>query len=475
MRHDTEFCGRRERVTNRRTFLTRAGGGLGLLAMAGLLDREGLLAASDIRSGTDPLTPRPGHHRPRAKSIIWLFMEGGPSGFDLFDPKPELQRRSGQRVSHIQTFFGNPGPLLKSPFAFQQHGESGAWVSEVYPQLARHVDDLAFVKSCFAESNNHAPAMFQMNTGMTRPGFPSAGAWVTYGLGAANQNLPGYVVLGNQRGSKGGPLNWSNGFLPSAYQGTPFRSGPHPVLHLNRPADVTAADQRAQLDLLASLNQQHQSTHPGEADLLARLQNFELASRMQNEASQVVDLARETEATRRLYGLDQPKARAFGTKCLLARRLVESGVRFVQVYCDEEWDAHGDIAGNHRDMATQTDVGIHGLLTDLKARGLWDDVLIVWGGEFGRMPVSEGGKGRDHNPHGFCMWLAGAGIRGGVSHGATDEVGYEAVQDRVSIHDLHATILHVMGLHHERLTYRHNGRDFRLTDVSGELIQPILA
>ncbi len=475
MSRDTEFCGQRQQVTNRRAFLTRAGGGLGLLALAGLLDRDGLLSAGDIRSGTDPLTPRPGHHRPRAKSIIWLFMEGGPSGFDLFDPKPELLRRSGQRVSHIQTFFGNPGPLLRSPFTFQQHGESGAWVSEVYPNLARHVDDLAFVKSCFAESNNHAPAMFQMNTGMTRPGFPSAGAWVTYGLGAANQNLPGYVVLGNQRGSKGGPLNWSNGFLPSAYQGTPFRSGPYPVLHLNRPADITAADQRAQLDLLASLNQQHQSTHPGEADLLARLQNFELASRMQTEASQVVDLARETEATRRLYGLDQPHARAFGTKCLLARRLVESGVRFVQVYCDEEWDAHGDIAGNHRDMATQTDVGIHGLLTDLKARGLWDDVLIVWGGEFGRMPVSEGGKGRDHNPHGFCMWLAGAGIRGGVSHGATDEVGYEAVQDRVSIHDLHATILHVMGLQHERLTYRHNGRDFRLTDVSGELIRPILA
>jgi hypothetical protein len=471
----SDFCGRRHSAHNRRDFLARTGSGFGMLALAGLLKKDQLLGESAKDAPLNPLAPRAGHYRPRAKAVIWLFMEGGPSGFDLFDPKPELQRRHGQRVQNIQTFFGNPGPLLKSPFAFKQYGQSGAWVSEVYPQLARHVDDLAFIKSCYAESNNHAPAMFQMNTGMTRAGFPSAGSWVTYGLGTDNQNLPGYVVLGNQRGSKGGPLNWSNGFLPSTFQGTPFRPGTHPILNLSRPGDVTQSDQRAQIDLLAGLNRLHESSHPGEPDLLARIENYELAFRMQREAGAIVDLSGESQATRHLYGLDQPKAAAFGTKCLLARRLVESGVRFVQVYCDEEWDAHGDIAGNHRDMAAQTDHGIHGLLTDLKSRGLWDDVLIVWGGEFGRMPVSEGGKGRDHNPHGFCVWFAGAGIRGGVSHGATDEVGYEAVQDRVSIHDLHATILHLLGLNHERLTYHHNGRNFRLTDVSGELISPILA
>ena len=475
MKSSHNACGRRDPATNRREFLTRAGGGLGLLALTGLLGETGVLADGGPLISSHPLAPRPAHRRPQAKAVIWLFMEGGPSGFDLFDPKPELQRRSGQRVDHIQTFFGNPGPLLKSPFAFRQHGQSGAWVSEVYPQMAAHVDDLAFIKSCYAESNNHAPAMFHMNTGMTRPGFPSAGSWVSYGLGTANQNLPGYVVLGNHRGSKGGSPNWSNGFLPSVYQGTAFRPGNHPILNLIRPDDVGALDQRAQLNLLSELNAVHQGTHPEEPDLLARIENFEMAFRLQTEAAQVVDLANETAATRRLYGLENPNSRAFGTKCLLARRLVENGVRFVQVYCDEEWDAHGDIAGNHRDMAAQTDAGIHGLLSDLKARGLWDDVLVVWGGEFGRMPVSEGGKGRDHNPHGFCMWMGGAGIRGGVSHGATDDVGYAAVQDRVSIHDLHAKMLHLLGLNHERLTYRHNGRNFRLTDVSGEIITPILA
>jgi len=470
---NSQHCGRFETAGNRREFLKRAGAGFGFLALSGLLGEHRLLGAAADHA-RNPLAPRPGPLPAKAKSIIWLFMEGGPSGFDLFDPKPDLQQRHGQRMA-IETFFGNPGPLLRSPFEFKQHGQSGAWVSEVYPNVARHVDDIAFVKSCFAESNNHAPAMFQMNTGLTRPGFPSAGSWVTYGLGSENQNLPGFVVLGNQRGSKGGPLNWSNGFLPSAHQGTLFRNGPNAILNLHRPPDVTRADQRAQLDLMAQLNEAHLAERPGEADLLARIQNYELAYRMQAEALDLVELSRETDATRKLYGLDQAKSKNFGTKCLLARRLVERGVRFVQVYCDEEWDAHGDIKQNHTDMAAQTDRGIAGLLTDLKQCGLLDSTLVVWGGEFGRMPVSEGGKGRDHNPHGFCVWFAGAGIKGGVSHGATDEVGYKAVQDRVSVHDLHATMLHLLGLDHKKLTYLHNGRRFRLTDVSGELIQPILA
>jgi Protein of unknown function (DUF1501) len=448
----------------RRDFLKRAGGGLGWLAFADLL------AGASAAGG-----PRGPHFAPKAKSVIWLFMEGGPSGFDLFDPKPELQRRSGERIGSIKTFFGNPGPLLKSPFSFKQYGASGAWVSDVYPKLARHVDDLAFVKSCVAESNNHAPAMFHMNSGFTRPGFPSAGSWITYGLGSESRDLPGFVVLGNRRGSKGGPDNWSNGFLPSTYQGTLFRPGPNPILNLGRPEGVTAATQRAQLDFLAEANRSHAGAHPGEPDLLARMENFELASRMQVAASDLARLEDEPASVRAMYGMDDAPSRAFGTKCLLARRLVERGVRFVQVYCDEEWDAHGDIRQNHVDMAGQTDAGIAGLLADLKARGLNEEVLVVWGGEFGRMPVSEGGKGRDHNPHGFCMWFAGAGVQPGVSHGATDDVGYAAVEHPVTIHDLHATLLHVLGIDHTALTFFHNGRNFRLTDVSGEVIRPIVA
>ena len=456
----------------RRAFLKRSGAGLGLLALAGLLGREAEGAALHVP--TNPLAPQPGRLPAKARAVIWLFMEGGPSGFDLFDPKPELQRRHGERVP-IDTFFGNPGPLLRSPFEFRQHGRSGAWVSEIYPGVARHVDRIAFVRSCVAESNNHAPAMFHMNTGFVRAGFPSAGSWVTYGLGSANQNLPGFVVLGNRRGSKGGPVNWSSGFLPSAHQGTLFRPGTSPIANLTPPPPLRREDQRAQLDLLARLNESHLRQHPDEPDLLARVQSYELAYRMQAEALEAIDLASEGEGIRRLYGMDQPHSAPFGTKCLLARKLVERGVRFVQVYCDDEWDAHGDIRQNHSDMARQTDAGIAGLLSDLDQRGLLDEVLVVWGGEFGRMPVSEGGKGRDHNPHGFCTWFAGAGIRGGTLHGATDEIGYKAVQDPASIHDLHATLLHLLGLDHERLTFHHNGRNFRLTDVSGEVLRPILA
>jgi hypothetical protein len=458
-------------LSNRRQFLQRAGGGLGAIALADLLRDQRLLAA-DSKS-VNPLAPQPAHYAPRAQAVIWLFMEGAPSAVDVFDFKPELVRRDGQKFE-IDVFNGNPGPLMKSPFKFRQYGQSGTWVCEHYQHVAKHVDEFALVKSCYSESNDHVPALYQINTGIARPGFPSAGAWITYGLGSENQNLPGFVVLGNNQGVKGGPLNWSAGFLPSAYQGTLFRPQGNPVLNLQRPADVASRDQRAQLDLLGQLNRQHLDQRDGEPDLLARILSFELAYRMQAEATDLIDFADETAATRQMYGLDQPASNSYGTKCLLARRLVERGVRFVQVYSDGEWDAHSDLPGNHRQHCEATDIPIDGLLTDLKQRGLLESTLVIWGGEFGRMPVSQGNNGRDHNPHGFMLWLAGAGVRGGTSYGETDEIGWKAVTNRVSVHDLHATMLHLMGMDHKQLTYLHNGRRFRLTDVAGNVLHEVL-
>jgi hypothetical protein len=461
-------CGRRERFTSRREFLERAGLGCGMLALADLLK-------TPTRAEEKPaaaLKQKP-HYLPKAKSVIWLFMEGGPSGVDIFDPKPELTKRAGQKMQ-IDVFNGNPGPLMKSPFSFRQYGQSGAWVCDKYQNVAKHVDDFAFIKSVYTESSNHVPSLYQMNTGIPRPGFPSAGSWINYGLGSENRNLPGFVVLGNNQGVKGGPLNWSSGFLPSAYQGTLFRSEGNPILNLQRPRGVLQQDQRAQLDFMQQLNRQHLREHAGEEDLGARIQSFELAYRMQMEATNLVDFSTETSASRQMYGLDNPQTTAFGTKCLMARRLVERGVRFVQVYSDGEWDAHSRLTANHTQHCGATDVPIDGLLTDLKARGLLDSTLVIWGGEFGRMPVSQEGDGRDHNPHGFLMWMAGAGIRGGTSFGETDEVGFKAAVDRVSVHDIHATMLHLLGVDHKRLTYFHNGRRYRLTDVAGEVLEKIL-
>ncbi len=454
---------------DRRRFLHRAGGGFGMVALADLLNRDAARAEPN-----GPLEPKATHFRPKAKAVIWLFMEGAPSGFDLFDPKPELDKNDGKRVK-IDVFNGNPGPLMKSPFKFKQYGQSGTWVCEKYPGVAKHADNLAFVKSLYTESNDHVPALYQINTGIPRPGFPSAGSWITYGLGSENQNLPGFVVLGNRQGVKGGPINWSSGFLPAAHQGTLFRPEGNPVLNLRRPGDVTADDQRAQLDLMKKLNHSHLRDHPGEPDLSARIQSFELAYRMQGEAANLLDLSKETAATRAMYGLDNAKSRSFGTKCLTARRLIERGVRFVQVYSDGEWDAHSDLAGNHSGHCVATDTPIDGLLTDLKSRGLLDSTLVIWGGEFGRMPVSQGNNGRDHNPHGFLTWMAGAGIKGGASYGETDEFGHKSVVDRTTVHDLHATMLHLLGIDHKKLTYFHNGRNYRLTDVAGDVLTKILA
>ncbi|MEO8352964.1 MAG: DUF1501 domain-containing protein [Chthoniobacteraceae bacterium] len=467
-----QHCGRFESFTTRRDFLKKAGAGFGMLALADLLGKNNLLAGEP--DALNPMAPRVAHFPAKAKSVIWLFMEGAPSAVDIFDPKPELTKRDGKRIE-IDVFNGNPGPLMKSPFSFQQYCQSGAWVCEHYQKVAKHVDDFAFVNSFYSESNDHVPALYQINTGIPRPGFPSAGSWVTYGLGSENNSLPGYVVLGNTDGVKGGNLNWSSGFLPTTYQGTLFRSGGTPVINLQRPGDVTREDQRAQLDLMEKLNQRHLEERPGEAELLGRIQSFELAYRMQAEATDLVDFSTEPAATREMYGIDQDETRSYGSKCLMARRLVERGARFVQVYSDGEWDAHSDLNGNHKGHCRATDQPIDALLTDLKRTGLIDSTLVIWGGEFGRMPVSQGNGGRDHNPNGFGMFLTGAGIKPGVRYGELDEIGYRAVTDRVSVHDLHATMLHLLGIDHEKLTYFHNGRRYRLTDVAGEVLHKILA
>lgn len=467
-----QHCGRFESFTTRRDFLKKAGAGFGMLALADLLGMNRALAAS-TPDALNPLAPRVPHFPPKAKSVIWLFMEGAPSAVDMFDPKAELNKRNGQKIA-INTFNGSPGPLMKSPFSFKQYGQSGAWVCEHYPNVAQHVDDFAFIRSCYSESNDHVPALYQINTGIPRPGFPSAGSWVTYGLGSENNSLPGYVVLGNNQGIKGGNLNWSSAFLPTTYQGTLFRPEGAPVINLNRPGDVTRADQRAQLDLMAKLNERHLAERPGEAELLGRIQSFELAYRMQMEATDLVDFSTETTATLQMYGLEQNETRSYGSKCLMARRLVERGVRFVQVYSDGEWDAHSDLNGNHKGHCRATDTPIHALLTDLKRTGLIESTLVIWGGEFGRMPVSQGNGGRDHNPNGFGMFMTGAGIKPGVSYGELDDIGYRAAVDRVSVHDLHATMLHLLGIDHKQLTYLHNGRRYRLTDVAGEVLQKII-
>jgi len=484
--HDIPPPSRRPALLPRRHLLGRAGAGFGLLGLAGLLHDEGAAAAAV--AAADPLAARAGHGPARAKRVIWLFINGGPSQVDTFDYKPELERRDGQELPGFDRntgfFAGAVGGLMKSPFAFRQHGESGAWVSSLFPHLSRHVDAMAFIKSCWTDSNNHAPALLKMNTGVTRMGFPCAGSWVTYGLGSENRDLPGFVVMYDTKGRglpKGYAQNWSAGFLPGVYQGTGIDTAGTPIPNLARAAGMTEAQQRAQFDLAARLNGHHLAA-TGDGPLEARIESFELAYRMQMAAPEALDLARESRETHDLYGLDDPVCGHFGRQCLIARRLVERGVRFVQIYSGGEenqksWDGHADIAGNHAGFAAETDRPIAALLEDLARRGLLDETLVVWGGEFGRLPIAQKAAqpGRDHNPHAFTVWMAGGGVRGGVTHGATDEVGFKAVENRVSVNDLHATILHLLGIDHRRLTYRFDGRDFRLTDVAGVVIDDILA
>jgi hypothetical protein len=472
---------------SRRAFLQRAGGGFGLLALAGLLEQQGLLAGP--ANTTNPLAPRAGHFKTPAKSVIWLFMNGGQSQVDTFDYKPELEKRHGQELKGFDKttgFFVNQvGPLMKSPFKFRRHGQSGAWVSDIFPNLTKHVDKMAFLYSCWTDSNNHSPALFKINTGMARMGFPCVGSWVTYGLGSDSQNLPAFVTMYDTLGRgipKGHAQNWGAGFLPSVYQGTALQPQGEPIPNLSTPKDTTPAAQRAQLDLLSRLSKKQIAERPGESELAARIESFELAYRMQMAAPETLDLKREPENIQKLYGLDNPKCAHFARQCLVARRLVERGVRFVQIYSGGmenqlSWDGHIDIKGNHTGFALEVDQPVAALLTDLKSRGLLESTLVIWGGEFGRLPVTQTGDkpGRDHNPHAMTYWMAGGGVKAGTQYGATDEIGFKAAENRVSVHDLHATILHLLGLDHKRLTYRHNGRDYRLTDVFGNVVKDVIA
>jgi hypothetical protein len=479
-----------KRYWNRRDFLFHSGGGISGLALASLLNQDGLLGAPTSGAGCDampvgvnPFAPKPPHFKPRAKAMISLFMTGGVSHMDTFDPKPALAKYAGQLLNggDVVVRQGWPGPLMASPFTFKQYGQSGQWVSEIFPHLGQKVDELAFIHSVYGRSNDHVQAHYEMQSGQIRAGYPSAGSWVTYGLGSENAGLPGFVVIQDPRGGPlGGPNNWSAGFLPAAYQGTPFRSAGDPIMDLKPPAGITAEQQRARLNTLAKLNEMHMEENPGSSELAARISSYELAFRMQGCAPEAVDLASESDATKKLYGLDNKITAPFGRQCLLARRLVERGVRFVQLFHGgmgiqsfDTWDAHEDIKANHTQHAAESDLPIAGLLTDLKARGLLDETLVVWHAEFGRMPISQRGVGRDHNPGAMTVWMAGAGIKGGQSIGASDEFGWKAEQQPVSYHDLHATMLHLLGMNHTKLTYRFNGRDMRLTDVAGVLIPQI--
>ena len=468
------------RATSRREFLRQAGGGFGALALAWLMDQE---ARAEVKDAANPLAPRPPHFPGKAQRVIFLFMHGGPSHLETFDPKPELQRLGG---SPLPASFGPvetrrkvaTNPLLATKRTFRKYGKSGTEVSDFLPNVAKCVDDLAVVRSCWADSVNHPQAVYQMNTGSILMGKPSLGSWVGYGLGTENQNLPAFVVLPDPTGGiKGGPPAYGAGYLPASYQGTIMRGGASPILDLRSAGGLSDREQRGVLDMISALNAHHHESRSDDGELSARIQSYELAYRMQSAAPGAVDLSQESAETKRLYGIDDPRSAEFGTRCLLARRLVERGVRFVQLYSGDVggWDAHEDVETNHAAMCAKTDKAVAGLLTDLKRRGLFDSTLVIWGGEFGRMPMSEQGRGRDHNPHGFTMWFAGAGIKGGTVHGATDSVGLRAEVDRVHVHDLHATILHLLGIDHTRLTFPINGRDDRLTDTSGQVVRSILS
>jgi hypothetical protein len=464
---------------SRREFLSRAGNGFGLVALADLLAGEASQAApgGDDRAA-HPFAVRAPHHAPRARRCLFLYMPGGPSHIDLFDPKPKVAAMNGQplpfakpRLERVKT-----GNLLASPWKFRRHGACGTEISELLPCLAAHADDLCVIRSMVADNINHTGAALQMHTGEQAFSRPSLGSWLVYGLGTENQNLPAFVVVSPAAVFQGAQL-WSSSFLPSAYQGTLIRDLRHPISNLADPSSEPAA-QRAKLDAIGELNRLHCRDRVNDGPLEARIASFELAFRMQRDAPEAFDIDRESPVTRRLYGIDEPVTDQFGRQCLLARRLLERGVRYVQLFdapANNAWDHHSGIRENLPKRCAAVDRPIAALLRDMKARGLLDDTLVVWGGEFGRTPTAEGTDGREHHPFGFTMWLAGGGVRHGHIHGATDEFGWHAVRDRVHVHDLHATILHLMGFDHERLTYRHAGRDYRLTDVHGRIVRQILA
>ena len=455
---------------SRRQLLQRAGAGFGSLALSALLADEARAVPA-----IGPLAPKEPHFKARAKRVIFLFMPGGPSQVDTFDPKPELAKRNGKPSPKL--YLGKQRPLLASPWKFKKYGQSGLEVSDLFPQVASCIDDICVLRGMVADDVNHPGGCLQMNTGERVATRPSLGSWVTYGLGTENQNLPGFIAIGP------GPLiegarQYGAAFLPAAHQGTFVSDLKDPIKNLKN-STVTPEGQRLELDALRKLNELHGAERADDSRLSARIESFELAYRMQVQAPDAFDLTRETDKTQKLYGLDRKETETFGRQCLLARRLVERGVRFVQLYHTtggfQPWDQHGDLKGGHSKNALATDLPIAGLLKDLKARDLLKDTLVIWGGEFGRTPAAEGTDGRDHHPFGFTMWLAGGGVKGGMAYGETDEFGWDAVQGRVHVHDLHATILHLLGLDHEKLTYRHTGRDFRLTDVSGTPVKAILS
>lgn len=473
-----------QRHSSRRSFLQTAGGGFGMIGLAALMaseqQRTNARAAESFES---PLKPQPPHFQPRAKRVIWLFMHGGPSQVDLLDPKPDLIKLAGKRLPES---FGSvmtrrkvaTNPLLGPLRPFRPRGESGLEISDFLPNIAKHADKLCVLRSCHGDSVNHPQSVYQMNTGSILMGKPSLGSWAAYGLGTENQNMPAFVVLPDPgNGVKGGPPAWGSGFLPATYQGTMIRPGKNPILHLRPQAEMTSVRQNAALDLIRKLNRQHLAEREFDQDLIARINSYELAYHMQSSAPDVVDISQESPHTLKMYGVGAKDTDDFGTRCLLARRMVERGIRFVQLYSGDTggWDAHSNVDQNHGMYCRRTDQPVAALLTDLEQRGLLEDTLVVWGGEFGRMPMSEQGKGRDHNPWGYSMFFAGGQTKGGMAYGATDAIGLRAETNPVHVHDVHATILHILGLDHEALTYPHNGRDERLTDVAGRVVKEILA
>lgn len=465
------------KTLSRRDLLAQTGCGFGALALAGLLQEESK-ADSLLDRAANPYAVRQPHFAPKAKRVIFLYMPGGPSHVDLLDPKPRLATDNGQPLPFEKPKLERTktGNLLASPWKFNKHGEAGIEVSELLPGLASRIDDVCVIRSMYADNINHTGAALQMCTGEQAFSRPSLGSWLTYGLGTENQNLPGFVVVSPAAVFQGAQL-WASSFLPSAYQGTLVRDLKNPIADVTNQAG-TLDHQRSKLDALRRLNELHQLGRETNSQLDARIASFELAFRMQREAPEAFDLARESEATHKLYGTGEPATELFGRQCLLGRRLIERGVRFVQLFdapANNAWDQHSGLRENLPKRCQAVDRPITALLTDLKAKGLLDDTLVLWGGEFGRTPTAEGDNGREHHPFGFTMWMAGGGIRGGMVHGATDEFGWHALQDKVHVHDLHATILHLLGLDHERLTFRHAGRDYRLTDVYGRVVREILA
>ncbi|WP_010586751.1 DUF1501 domain-containing protein [Schlesneria paludicola] len=460
---------------SRRHWLKQSAAGFGSLALSSLLSESALAA--------DPLASKAPHFPARAKRIIFLFMTGGPSHVDTFDPKPLLDRDDGKPLPFAKprVQFNSTGNLLKSPWAFRQYGESGAWVSDLFPHVAQCVDDMCFVHSMHGTNPAHGGALLKLHTGSDNFVRPSIGSWISYGLGTDNSNLPAFVTICPTLGH-GGINNWGSAFLPAAYQGTPLGNASVPsdkarVRYISNSV-VSREVQRMQLERLNQMNREHQAVSGLEPSLEARINSFELAFRMQTAMPLVEDLSSESEETQKLYGMDDPVNANFGRMCLMARRFAERGVRYIQVTHSDsnvQWDQHSDLKNGHEKNAREVDKPIAGLLRDLKARGLLEDTLVWWGGEFGRTPTAEGQNGRDHNCEGFTMWLAGGGVKGGLRYGSTDDYGYYAAEDKVHIHDLHATILHLMGLDHERLTYRYAGRDFRLTDVEGNVVHQLFA